>query len=336
MKNKIAIASAFIAASSFSFAEIALTENLSVEGFVDMSYTDSDAGDSRFGIDQVEFDFLFNAGAVSAQVDVQYEGSKKSVFDVAKLRSQLESGSPSEKDSDYLSDVNEVIIEQAFVTYDLGNGGALTAGRFASQLGFEAFEPTGLYQVSGAYSNVRTGLPLYDEGVKYTTEIAGNYFGLAIVDGVADNTIGDGDGYSIEAAYAIDLASVQEGLSAFVGARYDVEDADADDDLLVNAYVSYETGAWIFAAEVVHLDDGNQHDTSALVMANYTYSDAASVTGRYSVEDGGLGQNDVTKITLAHNYAIADNLALIAEVSEVDEDRGDSDTEFAVELLFTF
>ena len=69
-------------------------------------------------------------------------------------------------------------------------------------------------------------------------------------------------------------------------------------------------------------------------MANYTYSDAASVTGRYSVEDGGT--DDATKITLAHNYAIADNLALIAEVSEVDVDRGDSVTEFAVELLFTF
>lgn len=309
MKNKIAIASAFIAASSFSFAEIALTENLSVEGFVDMSYQDTDAGDSQFGIDQVEFDFLFSAGAVSAQVDVEYEGDNP------------------------LTGADGELIEQAFVTYDLGNGGALTAGRFASQLGFEAFEPTGLYQVSGAYSN-RTGLPLYDEGVKYTTEIAGNYFGLAIVDGVTDNSIGDGEGYSIEAAYAIDLASVQEGLSAFVGARYDVEDADADDDLLVNAYVSYETGAWIFAAEVVHLDDGNQHDTSALVMANYTYSDAASVTGRYSVEDGGT--DDATKITLAHNYAIADNLALIAEVSEVDVDGGESDTEFAVELLFTF
>jgi hypothetical protein len=31
MKNKIAIASAFIAASSFSFAEIALTESFSVK-----------------------------------------------------------------------------------------------------------------------------------------------------------------------------------------------------------------------------------------------------------------------------------------------------------------
>lgn len=305
MKNKIAIASAFFAASSFSFAEIALTENLSVEGFVDMSYTDSDADDSAFGIDQVEFDFLFSQGAVSAQVDVEYEEN----------------------------DAGTTEIEQAFVTYDLGNGAALTAGRFASQLGFEAFEPTGLYQYSTAYSD-RTGLPGYDEGVKYTTEINGNYFGLAIVDGVADNVIGDGEGYSIEAAYAIDLAGVQEGLSAFVGARYDVNDADADDDLLVNAYVTYETGAWIFAAEVVHLDDGDQHDSSALVMANYTYSDAASITGRYSVEDGGT--SDASKITLAHNYALADNLALITELSEVDVDGADEELEFAVELLFTF
>jgi len=307
MKNKIAIASAFFAASSFSFAEIALTENLSVEGFVDMSYSDSEAGDSQFGIDQVEFDFLFSQGAVSAQVDVEYEEG-------------ADQGGTTE-------------IEQAFVTYDLGNGAALTAGRFASQLGFEAFEPTGLYQFSTAYSD-RTGLPGYDEGVKYTTEINGNYFGLAIVDGVTPNIIGDGEGYSIEAAYAIDLAGVQEGLSAFVGARYDVDDADADDDLLVNAYVTYETGAWIFAAEVVHLDDGDQHDSSALVMANYTYSDAASITARYSVEDGGT--EDASKITLAHNYALADNLALITELSEVDVDGADEDLEFAVELLFTF
>lgn len=307
MKKKIAIASAFLAASSFSFAEIALTENLSVEGFVDMSYTDSDADNSAFGIDQVEFDFLFSQGAVSAQVDVEYEEG-------------ADQGGTTE-------------IEQAFITYDRGNGTAFTAGRFASLLGFEAFEPTGLYQYSTAYSD-RTGLPGYGEGVKYTAEIAGSYFGLAIVDGVTGNVIGDGEGYSIEAAFAID-SSAQEGLSFFYGARYDVDDADADDDLLVNAYVTYETGAWIFAAEVVHLDDGDQHDSSALVMANYTYSDAASITGRYSVEDGGT--LDASKITLAHNYALADNLALITELSEVDVDgAADEELEFAVELLFTF
>ena len=72
MKNKIAIASAFIAASSFSFAEIALTENLSVEGFIDASYNDSDALDASFALNEVEVSFLLDMGAVSARIDTQY------------------------------------------------------------------------------------------------------------------------------------------------------------------------------------------------------------------------------------------------------------------------
>ena len=293
MKKQIAIASAILAATSYSFAEIALTESLSVEGFVDMSYSDSDNAESRIGIDQVEFDFLFNAGAVSAQVDVEYE----------------EAGNATE-------------IEQAFVTYDLGNGAALTAGRFASQLGFEAFEPTGLYQQSLAYAN--TALPGYDNGVKYTN----GSLGIAIVDDASDGQIGDGSDYSIEVAYSTDLGN---GLGAFLGGRYNSVDT-GDDQLVIDAYLTYETGAWLFAAEVVHVDDGTDVDTSALALANYSYSDAASVTARYSVEDG----TDTSKITLAHNYALADNLALIAEVSSVDVDGADEDVQSAVELLFTF
>ena len=41
-------------------------------------------------------------------------------------------------------------VEQAFVSYDLGNGLLLPAGRYESMLGLEAKEPTGLYQYSTA------------------------------------------------------------------------------------------------------------------------------------------------------------------------------------------
>ncbi len=297
MKKQIAIASAILAATSYSFAEIALTESLSVEGFVDMSWSDTDISESTLGIDQVEFDFLFSAGAVSAQVDVEYE----------------EAGNATE-------------IEQAFVTYDLGNGSAFTAGRFASQLGFEDFEPTGLYQYSNAIST--RNLPGYDQGIKYTI----GSFGIAVVDGVTDGQIADGGGYSIEVAYSTDLGN---GLGAFLGGRYNSVDGD-DDQFVIDAYLTYETGAWLFAAEVVHYDDGTDVDTSALAMANYSYSDAASVTARYSVEDGNGVVDNTSKITLAHNYALADNLALIAEVSSVDVDGLDEDVQSAVELLFTF
>jgi len=134
MKNKIAIASAFLAATSFSMGEIVVNEFLSFEGFVDSSYShtnsDQDAGgqesDNSFQVDQVEISWMFDFDVVTAQIDLEYE--------------DLEDG-------DYDDEV-----EQAFVNYALGNGDVITAGRYASMLGFEAFEPTGLYQYSTAYT----------------------------------------------------------------------------------------------------------------------------------------------------------------------------------------
>jgi len=299
MKKQIAIASAILAATSFSFAEIALTESLSVEGFVYMSWNDRDSGESQVGIDQVEFDFLFNFGKVTGQVDVEFEDG----------RTAIESAG------------NE--LEQAFATYDLGNGSALTFGRFASQLGFEAFEPTGLYQYSTAY-NFAEVLPSYDQGVKYTS----GSFGIALVDVNNDYQVADGSNYAIEVAYSTNLG---EGLNGFLGARYTIND-NADDSFLVNAYVTYETGAWIYALELVSNDDGTDQDSSGLVMANYSYSDVASITVRLSFEDDA----DATFYTLAHNYALTDNLALVAEVSQGKVGGAESENAGAVELLFTF
>ena len=68
---------------------------------------------------------MFNFGKVTAQVDLQYENNA--------------------------GGQNDTEVEQAFVSYDLGNGSALTMGRYESMLGLEAKEPTGLYQFSTAY-----------------------------------------------------------------------------------------------------------------------------------------------------------------------------------------
>jgi hypothetical protein len=329
MKNKIAIASAFVAASSFSMGEIVVNDFLSFEGFVDSSYShtdsDVDGNENSFAVDQVEISWLFDFDAVTAQVDLEYE----------------EAGEDTE-------------VEQAFVNYALANGDVATAGRYASMLGFEAFEPTGLYQYSTAYD--ASGLPGYAQGVKYTRESDASFFGLSIQDEAFDNGQGNlsSSSFAIEAAYAQDLGN---GLTVFLGGAY--EDADAGDSYIVNAYATYETGAWLFAAEVNFgnsesgafdiLDDtnavvvggGNDVDVmSGLVMANYAYSDDSSVTARLSYEEveGTTGEGDVTKYTLAHNKALADNLALITEVSFADADIAGTEevTELAVELLFTF
>ena len=340
MKNKIAIASAFIAASSFSTAEIVINDFLSFEGFVDSSYTHTDIDEggpdsdnsNGFGVDQVEISWLFNFDTVTAQIDLQYEGD-----------SLIPTGADGE------------LVEQAFVNYALANGDVVTAGRYASMLRFEAFEPTGLYQYSTAYE--ASGLPGYAQGVKYTRESDTSFFGISIQDEAfdfgGDNNLSSSS-YAIEVAYAQDLGN---GIAAFIGAAY--EDAKVGDTYIVNSYVTYETGAWLFAAEVNFgnsennafdvLDDsgspivgGDDVDVlSGLLMANYAYSDDSSVTARLSYEevDDGSAESETTKYTLAHNKALADNLALIVELSYADSDVDNQDIEgsqLAVELLFTF
>ena len=347
MKNKIAIASAFLAAASFSTAEIVVNEFLSFEGFVDSSYShtnsDEDAGgqesNNSFQVDQVEISWMFNFDVVTAQIDLEYEDGSTN------------DGGGSDGDTE---------VEQAFVNYALGNGDVITAGRYASMLGFEAFEPTGLYQYSTAYtindvsgnSTVTPGfqeISEYVQGVKFTRTSDTTFFGISLQDQSFGNDEGrlggdnDGDSsYAVEVAGSIDLGN---GFNLFAGAAF--EDADSGDNELFNFYATYETGAWLFAAELNvgeneqsgALDDVDY--SSGLLMANYAYSDVASVTGRISMVEieSGADDYDFKKYTVAHNYALADNLLLIAEISmgELEDDGDDYDiTEFAVELLFTF
>jgi hypothetical protein len=342
MKNKIAIASAFLAATSFSMGEIVVNEFLSFEGFVDMSYSHSDAdvdflgsdSSNSYAIDQVEISWLFNFDAVTAQIDLEYE------------------------DGD--DDDN---VEQAFVNLALSNGDVLTAGRYASMLGFEAYEPTGLYQYSTAYTLGGDDLSAaseYVQGVKYTRTTDTTMLSISLQDqsfGTDAGRLG-GDsndalgllGEDIDSSYAVEVAGsidLGNGFTVFAGGAF--EDADSGNNELLNVYATYETGAWLFAAEInvsEYDEDGDNVDgTTGLVMANYAYSDVASVTGRLSTinyEQGDV-ELEATKYTVAHNLALADNLLLVTEISYEDgdlEDGGDTidgnNLVFAAELLFSF
>jgi hypothetical protein len=389
MKNKIALATAaLVAGSSFSTAEIVINDFLSFEGFVDMSYTNSnqendlpgaDLEDSEnsYQVDQVEISWLFDFSPVTAQIDLEYEDG--------------DGGNGRGGDTE---------VEQAFVTYSLDSHAAITAGRYASMLGFEAFEPTGLYQYSFAY-DMEFGdvsvLPSYSQGIKYTHTTDTTFFGISLQDsvyGTGDSRLG-GDNNDVlqESTFGVEIAGSIDfgnGLTWFAGAAFEQNDDDNLDGHTFNTYLTYETGAWLFAAE---LNVGNREGGSALsgyltnptitpalegafnvtnllfaeesvtqflLMANYAYSDAASLTARVSYSDHesdftatstGLppvavsdnADADFLKFTLAHSYAFTDNFLLVTELSVVDGefgfDVGNADydaVEGAVELLFTF
>ena len=352
MKNKIALASAFLAASSFSTAEIVINEFLSFEGFVDMSYSHTDSevdganeSENSFAVDQVEISWLFDFDPVTAQIDLQHDEG-------------TDSG-------------NEV--EQAFATYHMDNGSAITAGRYASMIGFEAFEPTGLYQYSFAYDahilaapilggiGDVTIIPGYANGIKYTVESDTTFFGISLQDeafGFDNGRLG-GDGAS---SYAIEVAgsmAFDNGISWFIGGAYEDNDGAAGDSYMLNSYVTFETGAWIFAGELnigeskgdvfalgsVFGGGEDEEVLQGLLMANFAFSDAASITGRISYvnHEYDVIELDGTKFTLAHGYAFTDNLFLVTELSYADGEVSvqglgiDGDSLLAaVELIFSF
>ena len=118
-----------------AFAEVKLTDNLSLSGFLDMSSVITDNGDdtaASLSFDQFELDFHFDYGSVTGRVDIDSTGTF------------IHPG----------EDINEgqrVILEQGFVTYTLPedtlSGVSITTGRFLSTFGFETAEPTVLRNV---------------------------------------------------------------------------------------------------------------------------------------------------------------------------------------------
>ena len=121
MKNIIISLAALFAALNISLADVELAPQITVGGFIDMSYSDGE-GESTLGIDQVEVEFsIDNDSAVSALINVQYE-----------------------------EDESATNIEEAYITYEVDPSSSFTFGRFESALFFDDSEPTGLYQVSTA------------------------------------------------------------------------------------------------------------------------------------------------------------------------------------------
>lgn len=198
-----------------------------------------------------------------------------------------------------------VDLEQVYLTYDLGNGSSLKIGQFESTLGFDAYDADGLIANSG-------GLDLglgYDQGIRFTS----GALNLSLVE---EGGAVSSDAYSIEASYGLNLG---EGLNAFVGFRTD----ELSGNDLTNAYITYETGALKLIAEMY---EGEGADEGTQIAAVYSYSDTSAITLRAAEDDG------VDSTTIAHATQLADDLALIVDVTDTDGEGTDT----VVELLYTF
>jgi hypothetical protein len=338
-KNVIAGMVAALATGAISVpstaAGIELGEGLSVSGFADMSFFSSNPDGapttSQFGIDQFEMDFMYEgSGGVSAQVDIEY-GESSSGASASLVDEDLD-GVPDA----IAGDSDSTFVEQAFITKKFNDQFSMKVGRFLSYSGWEAEEPTGLYQYSGVgYAPFFYGY--YQQGVSA-------YYDGGMVDfmaSVVNSAFNPLDRNTKELGYEVGVA-VQpvEGLTAKLFFISNKDDAAGDSDEIINAWVSYGVGKLLFAGEYNTADyaTGGEGD-GYLAMANYTSGKWGFTAryGAYEIENAaGVTTVDNTSITLSPSYKVGDNLLLVAEYRMDDYEGGGDVNTFALEALFTF
>jgi len=328
MKNKLiaVIATLGMVASA---SAVKVNNNLSINGFIDGSYQQTDLDnpttnatttdkDQALGVDEVELNFITNVGNVDGVINI-----------------------------DSHNGLDDVEVEQAHITYSLDNGVSFTLGKYGSGLGFEREDPTSLYTFSRAYTTVDNGGATEDDSFNLgnvdsnvveglTVAYSSDVYSIAASFENALSTDAEDDELNLELSFSytgIDNVTIGGGYF------FDNQSNSEDETDVLNLHASTSFGKLFLAAEYTELSRGsNVGDGSDLdgylVLADYDFNDKLGVAVRVSSNE--LAANsDYSKVTLAPNYAITESLGAIVEYSDV-ENAGTDSNEFAIELLYTF
>lgn len=309
MNTRIKFAAALSLAVSLSaFADVKVNDLISVNGYAvgSVTNTDVDGGDN---IDS----FFHNKGG-PAVVNA----------DAVKLGALLTSGAFSGYGSVlYIPGAaNEAGLLDAYATYDTGLGLKVTGGKFLSYLGYEAFDPINMTQLT--YGSTIYAIPAYHSGAKI--DYAGKTFslGLAVVDSIFSGPNGFFEGdreFSDDVGFeAIATYTGIDKLTIFAGIASENTDKAADDLFIFDIWASYNlTDKVTIAAEY-----DKQSDTldGWLAFVSYKFNDKFSTAFRLSGVSWDGGGED-TKYTVAPTYTINSNLSLRGEFSAGNGDSGD-------------
>jgi hypothetical protein len=318
--TKLLLAAAIPGAAAFGV--IPVTDNLGIRGYIDGSYQNSDNNGAKtegINLDNADVDFLISADKVTAEI--------------------------------HLSGIGSVAIEQAFLTYDLGNGLNITGGLFESSLGYEGDEQYQLYQQSYAYNFGGTSKDYfnknYQQGIRASYKMDALSASVSVVDSVWQNNAGGAGNASDIGFEAFISYNAMKGLTIGVGtAQGDEKNTSTTAVSNASTYDNYYN-VWaqydgienlILAAEYNFYDVGTKDGDSWLIMGNYSFGNSVAATLRYSqTKEDTTFEGD--KFTVSPSYSFTDNLLGVLEYST--GDRGGPTTQksfdfFAVEALFTF
>lgn len=301
-------ASSLLALAATTYADVKVNDIFSVNGYAvgAATSTDVDGGDS--------IDTFFESKGSPAVVNA----------DAVKLGILAAKGSFSAYASAlYLPGAaNEAGLLDAYATFDTGTGLKVTGGKFLSYLGYEAFDPINMAQLT--YGSTIFAIPAYHSGVKLDYAGEGFSLGVAVVDSIyggprgffeGDREFSDDLGVEVFASY-----TGIEKLTIFAGIAAENTDGATSDLFVFDLWASYAlTDKVTIAAE---FDTQEDVMTGWLTFLSYKFSDKFSTAFRISGVDWEAGGKD-TKYTIAPTYAIDNNLSLRAEFSVGEGDSGD-------------
>lgn len=317
-------------ALSCARADVKLNDNVSLSGYVVGSYqyvdTSGAPSSDSFDLDAAKASLLLNFSPVSADLGVYY--------------TQTASGT------------GDLTLIDANVTYDAGGGLTITGGRFLSWMGYEAFDPVNMFQVSSAYINPNGTImfyPAYHEGLKI--KYASKYItvGAALLDSLNGPTIYRGDGELRHNAGTEVFAALTPipGLTIWTGLGYDTKGAEPYQrysTTVANVWVQYVVGSATVAGEWIQQSHGpGASGEDGLVLLDYGFT--AKLSSAFRVSTGKLDNTAAapglgfTKYTVSPAYKLVPHLTLRPEVSYIDYRNDgpiDHDVFYAVQALFQF
>ena len=294
-------------------AEIVLTDDLSVSGYIDVAVVD--------GADDENKTTNTNSSVAEFELGFAFTPAESKWSAVAELSfdsdSEIEGGEVTDSSAEF---------EKVMVTYAYSDALSFTAGNMLTYQGFEAADATGLYQFSY-------------QGIGGNAVYSAAYAPGASVDYVTDSYelgwwIG---GYEGEADASYEYYAAYTGIENLTVKFIYADDPGYE---TYNTWASYDYGNFTFAAEYTSTDNEDSEDDLEVFMAlvYYAYGDAG-LTLRYSsgeYSDDDFEGDDFTRFTVSPSYAFSDNVFGLVEYS-VDDIKGDgTDTSLAAELIFSF
>ncbi len=326
---------ALLAASLSAMAEIKVNDNFSVNGYATASYWHrSESPGTSFNdtnLDKALLGGTFTFQPVTANVSVLYRN--------------LPTGAP-----------NSVALLDAYLTYKAADGLSFTAGNFLSYMGYEAFHPISMDQITYANGDFLAPIPGYHTGVRIDYSGATSSTGFAVVDSVySPNGPIRGDGeikHNAGFEYFYSYTGIKD-VTLWAGAVYDTAGGYRRNQAVTmfDFWASYKASDKIrVAAEFAHKNGGDSNTGyNWLAFLDYSINEKVSCAFRISGESVDsytiagtpavlVPSMGFTKYTICPAYAITKNISVRAEYSHYNYTNYtlDSANEFRVQTVFKF